>query len=252
MGKEKQKPSWHRQFLDGFCQIPNDVMASEAVRSLQPSHFMVMMMMVMHLGRAGGSKKNGKLAFPNRAECPWWDGNEGKWTSLPIRYFTRSTTGAALRELEERGLIECTKRFTYEQKRHAKEYRLTWVRTEEGEATNNFRAYKHPEPKRRPTLRPKRQAIGQPVGKPEHQHPQEPKLQASQQAYSEPHRPASRPHYYQIIGEVSEGAPEPDKPTAGLSDAAITSAMSDIRTAIQAEIAPRNRSKQIFGAARTR
>src|SRR5690348_11052126 len=119
----RSKPRWHQQFINGFIQIPNAVIASEAVRTAPPSTVMVMLLMAMHLGKIGTSK-NGKLAFPDRAGVPWWDSNNKKWVSLPI-LLSRSTTGAAIRDLEKRGLAKCTRHYTFDQKRKAKEYCLT-------------------------------------------------------------------------------------------------------------------------------
>lgn len=225
--------------MDGFTGFPNCLLASEAALTLQPSHFMVLVVMAMHLGRIG-SKKNGKLAFPNRAGCPWWDHTQKKWVSRPVLHFTKSTTGAALRELEARGLIQCTKRYGFDQKRKAKEYRLTWIKTEEGPATNEWLNYKHPIASRptrgsgekaRPTSGPVSTIIGRPVGQASPDAGSEAPLQADHSAYLVSHRPTSGPHCYHVIGgETGLAAVKPRAARAPKAQRASTAALKPADT----------------------
>jgi hypothetical protein len=205
--KGRSKPRWYQQFMDGHIQVPNAVMASEAITTARPSSVMVLLMMTMQLGKIGTSH-NGKLAFPDRAGIPWWDSKDKRWISLPVLHLSRSTIGAAIRDLEQRSLIACTRHFTFDQKRKAKEYRLTWLKTDDGPATHDYLNYRHQaedgeavlRSERRPIHRPVGKPIGRPVGTSDPMPGRNGRIQADASAYADNHRPTGRHHYYQLIG----------------------------------------------------
>jgi hypothetical protein len=194
--------------LDRFCNIPNYVLESEAVRTLQPSHFMVLIYLAM---RCYGAKKNGRIVFANRSGCRKLDNSDPekknwKWVETPIGSgesgMGKSTIGDALRELERRGLIACTQRSTFGQKRLAQTYRLTWVRTEDEMATNDFRNWRARNSETRPTQRPVGHATGRPTGRTLVSTSSKQAVQAEAPAYAQPYRPTQRPRSYQCNRDV--------------------------------------------------
>jgi len=202
MGKKTKR----RDALDGYANFPNHVLASAAVRTLPPSAFMVMVYLAM---RCYGTKGNGHIVYANRSGCRWFDPEKKKWVEMGIggpKPLSKSTIGDGLRELERRGLIVCTQRSTFHQKRLAKTYRLTWRRTEDNEATNDFMSWRPNESglqisEARPVHRPMGQATGQHAGS--SYQPKDPKqaVQADTLAYRQPHRPAHRPRIYHVVGD---------------------------------------------------
>lgn len=194
--------------VDRFCNIPNYVLASEAVRTLQPSHFMVLVYVAM---RCYGAKRNGHIVFANRSGCLRLDNSHPqrkywRWVETPIgpgpTGMGKSTIGEGLVELERRGLIRCTRPSTFGQKRLARTYRLTWVRTETEQATNEFLDWRPEYSKPRPTRRPDGHALGRSTGRTPASTSSIPDIQADGPAYQQPHRPPHRPRSHQVNRDV--------------------------------------------------
>jgi len=200
----RKRKTWPKRFVDGFTNIPNFVLASTAVRTLQPSQFMVLMYLTM---RCFSSKNNGEIGFANRTGCLWPDKITGKWSELEFGGATglsKTTIGNALRELERRGLVECTKRSTFHQKRLSKEYRLTWVKTATGGPTNDFLYFKQDQPKiePRPAHGPVMEPIGPSTDTPHTEGSPGESIQARQRACDKRIRPTSGPHSSHVLGSV--------------------------------------------------
>ena len=135
-----------RKQLDGFTQIPNYVLRSEAMRTASPAAVKVCLYLA---ARCFGAKHNGQIVFAIRSGCLLLNLATQRWEEQSIG-LSPSRTAEALQELEERGFIVCTKDSTFNQKRRAKEYRLTWMRTEQDIPTNDFLNWKATEKKQDP------------------------------------------------------------------------------------------------------
>src|SRR4051812_15941191 len=110
--------------VDRFTSLPNYLLEHEAVRSLSPTAFKVMVYLAK---RCFGPKNNGQIPFGARFGCKVRNiainRDEEKAIGL-----SRGTTARALSELQDRGLIRCTKGSTFKlTKRSVREYELTWV-----------------------------------------------------------------------------------------------------------------------------
>ncbi|MGH6828165.1 MAG: hypothetical protein ACREFW_04575 [Rhizomicrobium sp.] len=205
-GRHRLNKARRTRDVDRFTNFPNYVLASEAVRTLRPSAFMVLVYLAM---RCFGAKGNGRIVFANRSGCRWFDPETRKWVEMPIggpreKPMAKSTIGDGLRELERRGLIVCTQRSTFDQKRLAKTYRLTWVRTEDQLATNDFLKWRPENSKPRPPHRPMGYATGRPTGRSPQPTSSEQAIQAAPPACQQRHRPPHRPRNYHVLGDGDE------------------------------------------------
>jgi hypothetical protein len=169
------------------------------VRSLSPVAFKVLLYLAM---RCYGAKANGNIVFSARSGCLIRDPITRKKIEHPIG-LKHSATSGALTELQRRGLIVCTRESSFDQKKMARTYRLTWVRSEEGQPTNEFLRFTEeganlePSPLQRTinelTVRQGGQSLPRNGGK----HP----LQSATADYSESHSPPRRTRIYQGNGD---------------------------------------------------
>lgn len=110
---------------DRFTQLPNFLLNSVAVRTLEPSDFMTLVYMAK---RCYGAKDNGHIVFGVRGGCLILSQQKERYEEAAIGV-GKSAIAVCLERLELRGLIRCTKEFTFKQKKKTREWRLTWLPT---------------------------------------------------------------------------------------------------------------------------
>lgn len=168
--------------VDRFTSLPNYLLEHEAVRSLSPAAFKVMVYLAK---RCFGPKNNGQIAFGARFGC--------KVRNIAINLdeertigLSRGTTARALSELQGRGLIRCTKGSTFKlTKRSVREYELTWLNAGEDTRTNDFLYWRPAEKQKgRLTSGTIREPTVSPVGQPRSGRRQNGSLQSHPWDYS--------------------------------------------------------------------
>lgn len=211
---------------DRFTNIPNHVLRHEAVRTLPPAAFKVMIYMA---SRCFGAKDNGHVIYGVRSGCLVKDLDTGKWFEAEIG-LKRSATWAALTELQRRGLIVCTKDSTFDQKKLTREYRLTWIRTPDCEPTAEYRNYRKGENLK---ASPPRRTVDAPIVRQSGQSQRANALNRAAQSatpdYGDLHSPPGRTLCNQGIRMGSQQV------IVGPSFSNIPEAMKAIASAIQAE-----------------
>ena len=119
-----------------FIQFPDWVIESPAFLSLTAAEICTLLFL---LKRFNG-KNNGKIGFGVRSGCFVPKQGTGEVQNRPIPV-SRPTIGRALETLERFGLTACTKDATFNQKRLAREWRLTWLPCDGKAATKEFARY---------------------------------------------------------------------------------------------------------------
>jgi hypothetical protein len=187
--------------VDRFTSLPNYLLEHEAVRSLSPAAFKVMIYLAK---RCFGPKNNGQIAFGSRFGCKvrniGINRDEEKTIGL-----SRGTTARALAELQERGLIRCTKGSTFKlSKRSVREYELAWLAAGEESKANTFLYWRAAEKhKGRLTSETVRSLTVSPVGQPQRTNDDKRPLQSHQRDYA---RSNSLTHGTRI-NQCNSGAP---------------------------------------------
>src|SRR6185312_828501 len=173
---------------------------SEAVLSLSPAAFKILIYVAK---RCYGPKRNGKVIFGARSGCLIVNLGSKRYEEHSIG-LSKSVTAAALEELQEHGLLVCTKASSFDQKRHAREWRLTWVKTEFESATNDFQAFADggKKTKRSPAGRTVKTPTVLRAGQSPGQIDGNPHLQSCGPDYSASHSPAGRTRSNHVLGTV--------------------------------------------------
>ncbi len=232
------------------------ILDTAAARSLSGSAFKVL----VYLGKRYDGFNNGKIGFGCRSGCISKKTGTSERVTLPIG-IGKSAIAAALLELETAGFIRCAKESTFDQKRMAREWRLTWLPVGNEPATKEFATA--------PARTKKQNAV--------RQNGQKPPLQsavadngAPQISKNAPYSPAERtmgqsdspPHRTHLItmgsgGDTSEGenaclpATLPSKPNLASSSVRLAVA-NDAEPVPQAALEARAALVERFGPSRSR
>jgi hypothetical protein len=117
-----------------FIQVPYWVLETPATRALSGTAFKLLVYIVKRFNGVN----NGIIGFGVRSGCYVRKPGTGELIDLPIGIQPR-TTANGLRELQEAGLIACTKASSFGQKKLQREWRVTWLGTPDGKmATKEF------------------------------------------------------------------------------------------------------------------
>ena len=192
-----------------FIKLPREVLESEAFGSLGINGFRVVrFLMIEHMRRGG--RHNGNLKAPHRHLVAFGIG-------------THQLT-AAIREAEDRGLVECQRRGL----RIATTYALTWLPLHDGTpASNAWRSYQ-PSPREAGNL-----PVNQQAGLPVKQQADRPNLPVNQQAEPSGNLPVNQQALYRSSyqggsiskeeeGKGTEVRAEPDSAVVGDEPAALS------------------------------
>jgi hypothetical protein len=129
-----------------FIQLPYWIMETPAFLALSSGATRALLFM---LKRFNGVN-NGKIAFGVRSGCFTRRPGTPQLEDCPI--LSKSEMGRALRELQAAGFIRCTQEATFDQKRHTREWRLTWLPSNGQPPTKEFASERRPQnPETSPT-----------------------------------------------------------------------------------------------------
>lgn len=200
-----------KRHVDRFTNLPNGLLDSVAVRSLSPTAFKVLVYLAK---RCWGAKANGTIVFGLRSGCLIKNMVSHRYEENEIG-IKKSAIGNALDELERRGLIACTHSSSFKlDKKVAREWRLTWIKTEADPPTNEYLRFEPPPPKpsrRQPWTRARNLSKNQkpcppqwtetapivhPDGQPTRENGAEPQKQSTQMDCSESLSPSGRTRSY--------------------------------------------------------
>jgi hypothetical protein len=132
-GKGRRANKTGRSGDHRFVQLDYWILESPAFLALSPNAKVVLLFM---LKRYNGSN-NGKIGFGVRSGCFVPLRGTGELVDRPFGV-SRSNVHRALKELLDAGFIRCAQPSTFDQKRHTREWRLTWLPCNGQPATKDF------------------------------------------------------------------------------------------------------------------
>ncbi len=101
-------------------RIPHYVLHSPAFRALSPASAKTL----LYILKLYNGLNNGHIAFGVRTGSFGRENSKPVWLSFGL---SKSAVAEALKELEERGFLVCTKLSSFGQKKLVKEWRITWL-----------------------------------------------------------------------------------------------------------------------------